>query len=64
MEIIIQAIYKSVLRLGQRWGELGLLEYVDTMVCFSWIGLADSCCLWMQNSLWVLKLYEQKGARA
>lgn len=39
MEIISQAIYKSVLRLGQRWGKLGLLEYADMMVCFSWIGL-------------------------
>lgn len=59
--------WESYFKLSTDWerenGKVRLLEDVEVTVYFSLVtSLSDSCCLWMQNSCWVLKLYSRKVA--
>ena len=48
---------------GRENGKVRLPEDVEVRVYFSLVtSLSDSCCLWVQNSCWVLKLYSRKVA--
>ena len=59
--------WESYFKLSTDWGrqngKVRLLEDVEVTVYFSLVtSLSDSCCLWMQNSCWVLKLCSRKVA--